>query len=265
MESIHSAGLEIAYERAGRGPPIFLLHGAFGNHRLWKPQIDGLAEDFTVIAWDEPGAGGSSDLPAGFGLPDYARCLAALVEEVSLGPGHIAGLSWGGVVALELHAQRSDLVETLVLADTYAGWKGSLPAEEVSARVDGVREMLAVPERGVEHGFPGLFGATPPPEAVRLIEQAAAGARLETMRTQVDLIAHADQRSLLPLIAVPTLLIWGEDDERSPLTVARQFNEAIVGSELVVIPESGHMSNLERPELFNAAVRDFCGGRPVRS
>jgi pimeloyl-ACP methyl ester carboxylesterase len=259
MESIRTAGLEIAYERAGRGPPIFLLHGAFGNHRLWKPQIDGLAEDFTVVAWDEPGAGGSSDLPAEFGLPDYARCLAALIEEVGLGPGHIAGLSWGGVVAIELHAQRSDLVESLILADTYAGWKGSLPAEEVSARVEGVHEMLAAPEKGFERGFPGLFGAAPSPEAVSLIEQAAAGARLETMRVQIDLIAHADQRRLLPLIAVPTLLIWGEDDARSPLTIARQFNEAIVGSELVVIPGSGHMSNLERPDLFNAAVGDFCG------
>jgi len=259
MESIQTAGLEIAYERAGRGPPIFLLHGALGNHRLWKPQIDGLAEDFTVVAWDEPGAGGSSDLPAEFGLPDYARCLAAVIEEVGLGPGHIAGLSWGGVVAIELHAQRSDLVESLILADTYAGWKGSLPAEEVSARVEGVRQMLAAPEKGLERGFPGLFGASPPAEAASLIEQAAAGARHESMRIQVDLIADADQRSLLPLIAVPTLLIWGEDDARSPLTVARQFNEAIVGSELVIIPGTGHVSNLERPDLFNAAVRDFCG------
>ena len=258
MESIQTDGLEVAYERAGRGPPIFLLHGAAGNHRLWEPQLEGLSEDFTVIAWDEPGAGGSSGLPAGFDLADYARSLAALVEDVGLGPGHIGGLSWGGVVALEVHAQRPDLVESLVLADTYAGWKGSLPAEEVSARVDGVRAMLAAPEEGVERGFPGLFGATPPPEAVRLIEQAGADARPESMRIQVDLIANADQRSLLPLIAVPTLLIWGEDDARSPLSVARQFREAIVGSELVVIPGSGHMSNLERPELFNAAVRDFC-------
>ena len=213
MESIQTAGSEIAYERAGRGPPIFLLHGAFGNHRLWKPQIDGLAEDFTVIAWDEPGAGGSSDLPAGFGLPDYARSLAALIEEVGLGPGHIAGLSWGGVVALELHAQRSDLVQSLILADTYAGWKGSLPAEEVSARVEGVREHARRPREGPRARLSW---------AVRRVATGGGGefdragrcesARLESMRIQVDLIADADQRSLLPLIAVPTLLIWGEDD-----------------------------------------------------
>ena len=57
---------------------------------------------------------------------------------------------------------------------------------------------------------------------------------------------------------MPTLLIWGELDERSPLSVARQFERAIPDTKLVVIPHSGHVSNLEQPDLFNEAVRDFC-------
>lgn len=63
-----------------------------------------LADEFTVVAWDESGAGRSSDVTADFGLADYAHCLAALIEEVALGPAHVAGLSWGGTVALELYA-----------------------------------------------------------------------------------------------------------------------------------------------------------------
>jgi pimeloyl-ACP methyl ester carboxylesterase len=71
-------------------------------------------------------------------------------------------------------------------------------------------------------------------------------------------MAEADQRDLLPRIKVPTLLIWGELDVRSPLHVARQFEEAVPDTQLVVIPETGHVSNLEEPERVNEAVREFC-------
>ena len=71
-------------------------------------------------------------------------------------------------------------------------------------------------------------------------------------------MAHCDQRDLLPLIDVPTLLLWGELDARSPLYVARQFHDAIPGARLAVIPAAGHVINMEQPERFNAEVRDFC-------
>jgi pimeloyl-ACP methyl ester carboxylesterase len=77
-------------------------------------------------------------------------------------------------------------------------------------------------------------------------------------------MAEADQRDLLPRIAVPVLLIWGAADARSPLTVAHQFAEAIPHAELVVFPGCGHVSNLERPERFNDAVREFCRAHPPR-
>jgi pimeloyl-ACP methyl ester carboxylesterase len=75
-------------------------------------------------------------------------------------------------------------------------------------------------------------------------------------------MAEADQRDLLPRIAVPTLLIWGELDARSPLSVARQFEETIPETELVVIPGAGHVSQLERPAELNEAVRKFCRAHP---
>jgi pimeloyl-ACP methyl ester carboxylesterase len=86
----------------------------------------------------------------------------------------------------------------------------------------------------------------------------AADVRPESMRTQVRVMAEGDQRDLLPRIAVPTLLIWGELDARSPLGVARQFEEAIPDTKLVLIPGAGHLSNLEQPELVNEAIREFC-------
>jgi pimeloyl-ACP methyl ester carboxylesterase len=255
MEVVRTEGLDIAYERAGEGPPLVFVHGAAGDSRYWRPQL-ALADAFTVVAWDEPGAGRSSDVPADFTLTDYASCLAALVEEIGLGPANLVGLSWGGSVVLELYRHHPDLVATMILADSYAGWKGSLPEEEVRARVAGLHQKLAAPGE-FDPTLPGLFAGEPPAEFAPLLEAVAADIRPASMKTALLIMAETDQRDLLPHIAVPTLLIWGELDARSPLDVARQLERAIPGAELVVIPGSGHVSNLERPEEFNRAVREF--------
>ncbi len=258
VEVVQAYGLDIAYERVGEGPPLVFVHGAAGDSRMWQPQHAALADEFTVVAWDEPGAGRSSDVPADFGLADYADCLAALIEALALGPVHLAGLSWGGTLVLELYRRHPGRVATLILADTYAGWKGSLPEEEVRARVAGARQMLAAPAEEFDPTLPGLFAGDPPADFVSLLEEIAAAVRPDTLRTQLSLMAEADQRDLLPRIGVPTLLIWGELDARSPLDVARQFEQAIPDTTLHVIPGVGHVSNLEAPERFNEAVREFC-------
>jgi pimeloyl-ACP methyl ester carboxylesterase len=265
VEVVLANGLEIAYERVGVGPPLVLVHGAAEDGRVWQPQLAALADEFTVVAWDEPGAGRSSDVPADFGLADYANCLAALIEAVALGPAHLAGLSWGGTLVQELYRRHPGLVATLILIDTYAGWKGSLPEEELRARVEGARQMLAAPAGEFNPTLPGLFAGEAPAEFVPLLEEIAAAVRPQSLRTQLVLMAGADQRDLLPRIAVPTLLIWGELDARSPLSVARQFEQAIPDAQLVVIPGSGHVSNLDQPGPFNEAVREFCRAHTPRS
>lgn len=264
MEVVRAYGLETAYERVGEGPPLVFVHGAVADGRMWEPQLGALADEFTAVAWDEPGAGRSSDVPADFGLADYANCLAALIEDLALGPAHVAGLSWGGTVVLELYRHHPGLVGTLILVDTYAGWKGSLPEEEVRARVAGVRQMLAAPPEEFDPTLPGLFAGDPPAMFVPLLEEFAATARRESVGTQLFVMAETDQRDLLPRIAVPTLLIWGELDARSPLSVARRFEQAIPDAKLVVIPGAGHVSNLEQPEQFNDAVREFCRAHSPR-
>jgi pimeloyl-ACP methyl ester carboxylesterase len=258
VKVVRARGLEIAYECVGEGPPLVFVHGAADDGRVWQPQLAALADEFTVVAWDEPGAGRSSDLPADFALADYANCLAALIEALALGPAHVAGISWGGTVIQELYRRHPEFVATLILVDTYAGWKGSLPGAEVRARVAGASQMLAAPTGQFDPTFPALFAGNPPAEFVRLLEEIAADVRPESLRTQLFVMAEADQRDLLPRIAVPTLLIWGELDARSPLTVARQFAHAIADTKLVVLPGCGHLSNLEQPEQFNEAVREFC-------
>lgn len=268
LHDVHSArvdGLEIAYQRVGEGPPLVFVHGAGDDSRVWQPQLAALADEFTVVAWDEPGAGRSSDLPAGFGLADYAGCLGGLIDVLGLGPVHLAGLSWGGVVALQTYADHPRLTGTLILADTYAGWKGSLPESEVRTRVAGVRQMLASPVEGIDAAFPGLFAGDPPAEYTPLLAELAADVRRESLAIQLAVMADADLTDLLPRVAVPTLLVWGEQDVRSPLSVARQFERAVPDATLVVLPDCGHVSNLQQPERFNEAVRDFCRAHPMRT
>lgn len=176
-----------------------------------------------MVAWDEPGVGRSSDLPSeGFGLADYAACLAAVVDAVGLGPAHIVGLSWGSTVALELFRSYPEVVTTLTLTGAHAGWKASLPAHEVAARMAGVQQMLDAPPEDFDPALPGLFAAEPPRAVVPLLQSMAAEVRRHSMRTALSIMAATDLNFVLPTISVPTLLVWGELDGRSPLTSSRR-------------------------------------------
>jgi hypothetical protein len=92
MDTVDAGGHRIAYDRKGEGPPLVLLHGYVGDRRMWRTQIDGLSDEFTVVAWDAPGYGGSSDPPKAFRLSDFAECLAAFVDALGLGRPHVAGI-----------------------------------------------------------------------------------------------------------------------------------------------------------------------------
>ena len=131
MERVEVGGLEISYERAGSGPPLVLVHGFVGDGRsTWSAQLDDLSDEFTVVAWDAPGAGHSARPPDLFHIADYADCLADFICALRLGRTHLVGLSFGGIVALELFRRRSVVPRTLVLAGAYSGWAGSLPPDQ---------------------------------------------------------------------------------------------------------------------------------------
>jgi len=124
MEQVEIEGLRIAYERAGAGPPLVLVHGLVGDGRsTWQRLFDDLSDEFTVVAWDGPGAGRSADPPASFRLPDYADCLAGFVNALNLTSPHVAGLSFGGALALELYhlAEGDPAIVGLRYSSTHAG------------------------------------------------------------------------------------------------------------------------------------------------
>ena len=129
METVDVDGIRIAYTRVGDGPALVLLHGYAGDGRTtWRPQLDELSNEFTVVAWYSPGAG-QSVRPAqrAFGMAGYADCLAGFVDALGLAEPHVAGLSSGGALALEFYRRHPVIPKSLVLASACARI-GRLPA-----------------------------------------------------------------------------------------------------------------------------------------
>lgn len=258
MDQIEVGRLRIAFERAGEGPPLVLLHGVLQDSRVWRKQLDELSDEFTVVAWDAPGCGWSSDPPEMFRLPEYADCLAGFVDALGLGRPHVLGLSFGGGLALELYRRHPTVPRTLVLASAYAGWAGSLPAEVVEQRLQQcLREAGLPPDQWVPGWIPGLLTETAPAELVDEVVAIMSEFHPAGYRAMAYAFAEADLRDVLPHIDVPTLLLYGDADRRSPLNVAEDLHAQIPTSGLVVMPGVGHLSNLEAPERFNAEVRSF--------
>jgi len=258
VEAIEVGGLTIAFERGGAGPPLLLLHGILQDSRAWRWQLDALSDEFTVVAWDAPGCGRSSDPPEAFRLPEYADCLAAFVDALGLGRPHVLGLSFGAVLALELDRRHPEVPRSLVLASAYAGWAGSLPAEVVEQRLSqALREADLPPDMFVPAWIPGLLTNAASPELVADVMAMMSEFNPAGYRAMAQALADADLRDTLPRIALPTLLLYGDADRRSPLALAEDLHRQIPASTLVVIPGVGHLANLEAPERFTSEVRTF--------
>lgn len=258
VRSVEVNALRIAFEETGTGSPLVLVHGALCDGRVWQPQLDALAHEFSVISWDAPGCGQSDDPPESFRLPDYADALAGLVAALGLGAAHILGHSFGGALALELARRHPELVATLVLVGGYAGWRGSLPADEVDRRLAFALEAAdRLPSRFEPVSMRGLFSERMSPDTAASLASIMSESRPVATRAMARALAEADLREALPSITVPTLVIHGEADERSPLAVAEALHEGISTSSLVVLPGLGHECYLEDPGRFNAEVRGF--------
>ena len=196
-------------------------------------------------------------------MPDYADCLARFIDALGLDRPHVLGLSWGSTLALELYRSRPDLPRSLVLTAAYAGWAGSLPPAVVAHRLEtALRDLEELPpEEFVRTWIPTLFTERAPSEMVEGFVALIAGFHPVGVRPMLHALAEADLRDVLPTIEVPTLLLYGAEDQRSPIPVAEAMHTSIPGSTLVVLPNVGHQSNVETPEAFNEAVRGFLEDR----
>jgi pimeloyl-ACP methyl ester carboxylesterase len=264
VDSVDVQGLRIAYERTGTGPPLILLHGFVGDGpSTWSSQLDELSDEFTVVAWDAPGAGRSAQPPMSFRIADYAACLAGFVRALRLDQPHMVGLSFGGIVVLELFRTRSMLPRTAVLAGAYAGWAGSLAPEVVDDRLQRCLKAADLPpDQFASTMLSSMFSDSAPTDAVNRFAASVRAFNRTGFLAMSWSSAEADLRDVLTSVDVPTLLLYGDQDVRAPLHIAHALHAAIPGSVLTVMPGVGHVGPVEAGGLLNHHVRAFLRRNP---
>lgn len=258
MEKVEVDGQLIAYRTAGSGPPLVLLHGGLVDSRAWSREVDAFSDEFQVVAWDAPGCGQSSDPRPGVTLDDYADSVAGFIEALGLGPAHILGHSFGGGLALAVYKRHSRLVRSMILVSAYAGWAGSLPAEEVEQRRRRAERNARRPvHEWVDEFLATLFDQTTPRHLVEKTRSIMLDTRPEGMLPMLQAFAEADLTDVLDRVTVPTLLLYGDKDQRSPRAVAESLSSSISTSRLVFVDEAGHDVNIEAPDVFDNEIRSF--------
>ena len=182
---------------------------------------------------------------------------------LALGRVHLAGLSFGGGLALAVAQRHPGLVRSLVLVGAYAGWAGSLSPDEVAARVARLRaEMGRPPEEWADAYLAEFFHSDIDPDVLALSRTMMLEVRPSGTLPMLEAFAAADLRPGLPGVEVPVLLLAGEHDVRAPLPVAEALHAALPDSRLVVVPGVGHDVVLEAPDVFEAEVRAFLAAAP---
>jgi len=193
-----------------------------------------------------------------FRLGDYADALAGFIAALGLERPHILGHSFGGALLLELYRRHPAVPATLILVASTAGWAGSLPRAEIERRLRFALEVAdRLPGEFEPTSMRGVFSKVMSPKTVDGLVAIMSEIRPVATRAMAHALAEADLRDVLTTIAVPTLLVYGEADERTPLSVAEELGDDIPGSRLVVMPGLGHECYLEAPEGFNAELRRF--------
>jgi 3-oxoadipate enol-lactonase len=252
-------GINLAYTDQGHGLPVVLLHAFPLSRAMWEPQIAALSQAYRVIALDFRGFG-ESDAPLWhYTLDQFADDVRGLLDHLAIQQAVFVGLSMGGYTLFALYRNCADRIKGLVLADTRA--EADTPEGRASrfamAQVAYTQGTGAVADLMLPKLLSSLARETKP--------QLVAQVRAIIEHTQVSGIAGAlmamaerpDSVSLLEQITCPTLVIVGELDGPTPPDEARLMAERTPGARLVVIPQAGHLSNLEQPEAFNRAVLDF--------
>jgi len=234
---------------------VVFLHAQGFNRRLWRPQFDALAGDFDLIAWDMRGYGDSSDPVEPYTMRDLAGDVAAVLDHAGVESAHVCGISMGGVVAQEFAGRYPTRVRRLILADTNPG-HGNLPEAERGRRLTLREADAADPPATARRRCPEFFSPDVDPEvlaeAIAIMSEFhprgyALGARA---------LAESDERALLAGIDAPTLVIWGEQDVICSRAESEYLAAHVPNARLKVLP-CGHMSNMEAPAAFNAALLEF--------
>jgi pimeloyl-ACP methyl ester carboxylesterase len=280
MERLTTAdGRTLAYHRSGSGPTLVCHPGGPGFSSLYFADLAALGDELELVLLDPRGTGGSDPArdPGQYAIADYASDVEELREHLGLEQLLLFGHSHGGVVAVEYAASHPDRVERLILASTlprhgpeqeaamqravearegepwYADAVDALQTELQGEFGDG-RELMELARRMM----PLYYADYGEREQRHVASLAGDSLCVDATRLwEKEIFEHFDLRPLLPSLAMPTLVITGEQDFITGPACAGELTEGIPAAETVVLPGSGHMIFVEAPEEFREAVLGF--------
>ncbi|MBK6563443.1 MAG: alpha/beta fold hydrolase [Dehalococcoidia bacterium] len=247
MPTINRDGVNIYYEDHGTGPAILLSHGYSSTTRMWTGQVEALQDRYRIITWDMRGHGQSDspDEPTAYSEAATVDDMAAILQHLGIENAVIGGLSLGGYMSLAFNLAHPSMVRALMLFDTGPGYKN--PVGREGWNVTAMKRAHTFETRGLD-----ALGAS---AEVRVSQHRSAQGLAHAAR---GMLAQFDSRIIESLegIAVPTLVLVGEDDQ--PFLGATDYMaKKIPGSKKVTIPAAGHAANLDQPAAFNAEVEKF--------
>jgi 3-oxoadipate enol-lactonase len=238
------------YLEAGAGWPVVLIHAFPFGADMWQPQLARVPEGWRFIAPDLTG------LPRSTTMDGYARDVARLLDRLEIDEATIGGLSMGGYVTFALFRLASERFTGMILADTRSG----ADSPDGKAARANMRELLAShgPSAIADQMLPKLLSSNAAPDLVarvrRMIEAVPPDAIDAGLAAMME---RPDSTPDLPRVSSPTLVIVGERDQVTPRAEAERMHGMMPRSRLTVIPDAGHLSNLERPDEFSDALHDF--------
>ena len=252
-------GVRLSYaDTGGSGVPVVFVHAATGSSRVWEYQLPAFTSGgYRVITYDRRGFGRSTANPAGPQPGTGADDLLALVDHLELDRFHLVGTAAGGIVALDFAASFPRRLRSLVVANSIGGVQDEdylelgrrLRPPQFNALPPDVREL------GPSYRAANPSGTARWLELERQSRPEGTTPPTQTFRNRLTF-------SLLETIAVPTLLLTGDADLYAPPAVLRLFAARIKSSESVIVPEVGHSTYWEQPEIFNKTVMAFIGKHP---
>lgn len=255
-------GLKINYYDSGirnEKWPIVFIHGFPFSNEMWTPQIETLKEEYRLVAYDIRGHGKSDTGDGQYTLELFVDDLIALLDRLEIPKAVLCGFSMGGYIALRTIERNPERVCSLILCDT------GPQADTNEVKLRRAASIRSVKTKGVDQYADSFLKAVFTAESFKSRQNEVgmmrriikSNSEIGICGTLLALAGRTDTTDALQSIAVPTLIIVGELDEVTPPKLSQIMDSKIKNSELRIIPNVAHMSNLENPTEFNRVLLDF--------
>ena len=249
----------LSVDHVGRGDLLIFLHGIGGNKRNWHPNLPAFGQYWHAVAWDARGYGESDDYDGPLDFLDYSRDVARVMDHFKAPKAHIVGLSMGGRIALDFAALYPDRLITLTLCDTHTGFAHFSDEKK--------REFIRLRKEPLERGLSpkdiavpvakSLCGTNVSAKAFDALVDSLSRLHKESYIKCIESSTMALPHGRLSEIKVPTHVLVGSQDSLTTPKMCRELASQIAGATLTVIPDAGHLINIEQPTEFNKAAITF--------